>query len=361
MSSLKRWIRASCPAQRASCKNQGFLHRRPATCGGGAHPVPGYSLVPFHGSRSRGARWTTRIRTALLLALAALPFAGHAGTCTHQGVELQVLGSGGPELEDHRASSSYLIWQDGRPRVLIDSGGGSALQFGRAGAHVSQLDAILFTHLHIDHTADFPALIKSSYFEERHRPLPVYGPIGNPAFPTTTEFVADLFDPKHGAWRYLGDFVAGADDGYKLAAHNVSLGEHEVRVIYTSPDLTASATRVIHGGVPALAWRIDTGGKAIVFSGDTNGNNGNLEVLAKDADLFVAHNAIPEGETGVVRELHMPPSVIGRIAHDAHVKSLVLSHRMLRSLGHEADTRARIAALYSGHISFADDLDCFTP
>lgn len=287
--------------------------------------------------------------------------AAHAGNCTHKGVELQVLGSGGPELEDQRACASYLIWQDGRPRVLVDSGGGSALQFGHAGAHVSQLDAIFFTHLHIDHTADFPALIKSSYFEERHRPLPVYGPSGNAAFPTTTEFIADLFDARHGAWRYLGDFVAGADDGYKLEPHDVSLGEHEVRTIFRSPDLTASATRVIHGGVPALAWRIETAGKIIVFSGDTNGNNGNLEILAQGADILVAHNAIPEEATGVVRELHMPPSVIGRIARAAHVKSLVLSHRMLRSLGHEADTRARIATAYSGPIHFADDLDCFTP
>src|ERR1700716_3577372 len=41
-----------------------------------------------------------------------------------QGVALQVLGSGGPELQDKRASSSYLIWRAGVPRVLIDSGGG---------------------------------------------------------------------------------------------------------------------------------------------------------------------------------------------------------------------------------------------
>jgi ribonuclease BN (tRNA processing enzyme) len=96
-----------------------------------------------------------------------------------------------------------------------------------------------------------------------------------------------------------------------------------------------------------------------VFSGDTDGNNGNLEILANDADLFVAHNAIPEGETGAARELHMPPSVIGHIAGTAHVKALVLSHRMLRSLGHEVETRARIAAAYSGPVTFANDLDCF--
>jgi ribonuclease BN (tRNA processing enzyme) len=296
---------------------------------------------------------------ALITAIALTPLTASAASCTRKGVELQVLGSGGPELEDRRASTSYLVLQDGRPRLLVDSGGGSALQFGRSGAHVSQLDAIFFTHLHIDHTADFAALIKSSYFEERDRPLPVYGPVGNDYFPTTTEFVAALFDRKHGAYRYLADFVSGGDGGYSLVAHDVTVGEHEVRTIYRTPDTVAAATKVIHGGVPALAWRVELGGKVLVFSGDTNGNNGNLELLAKDADVFVAHNAIPEGETGVARELHMPPSVIGRIAAAAKVKSLVLSHRMLRSLGHESETRAKIAVLYSGPIAFADDLDCF--
>ena len=224
---------------------------------------------------------------------------------------------------------------------------------------MSQLDAIFFTHLHVDHTADFAALIKSSYFEDRNRPLPVYGPIGNDYFPATTEFVADLFDRKHGAYRYLADLVSGGDGGYHLVAHDVTLQEHEVRVIYRSSDTVVSATKVIHGGVPALAWRVELGGKVIVFSGDTNGDNGNLELLAKDADVFVAHNAIPEGETGAARELHMPPSVIGRIAATAKVKSLVLSHRMLRSLGHESQTRATIATLYPGPVAFADDLDCF--
>ncbi len=270
-----------------------------------------------------------------------------------------MLGSGGPELEDQRASTSYLLWLDGRPRILIDSGGGSALQFGRSGAHVSQLDAILFTHLHIDHTADFPALIKSSYFEERKEPLAVYGPTGNDSFPPTTEFVADLFDRQHGAYRYLADFLAGGDGGYKLIVHDVSLPARAVRTIFRAKDIAATATPVIHGGVPAVAWRVTLGGKNIVFSGDTNGDNGNLEHLAKDADLFVAHNAIPEGATGVERQLHMPPSVIGRIANVAKVKSVVLSHRMLRTLGHEAQTREEIAKKFSGPVTFADDLDCF--
>jgi len=76
-------------------------------------------------------------------------------TCGSQGVAVQVLGSGGPELQDKRASSSYLVWEDGRPRVLVDAGGGSALRFGESGAQMSQVDVILFTHYHVDHSGDF--------------------------------------------------------------------------------------------------------------------------------------------------------------------------------------------------------------
>jgi ribonuclease BN (tRNA processing enzyme) len=302
---------------------------------------------------------TRSIIIALLGLSAVILNAAAAAACNGRGVELQVLGSGGPELEDERASSSYLVWQDGRPRILVDSGGGSALRFGQAGAHVAQLDAILFTHLHIDHSADFPALVKSSYFEQRSRDLPVYGPIGNEDFPSTTEFVADLFDAKRGAYRYLGDFLTGNDGGYSLRAYDVEVHGREVRVLFRSAGLTAAATQVIHGGVPALAWRVTVGGKNIVFSGDGNGDNGNLEVLARDADLFVVHNAIPEGETGGARQLHMPPSVIARIAKIARARRVVLSHRMLRTLGRESETRSVIASLYSGPVTFANDLDCF--
>ncbi len=295
----------------------------------------------------------------MLSASALPPTVVAANTCTGRGVEVQVLGSGGPELEDKRASSSYLVWQDGRPRILVDSGGGSALRFGAAGAHVAQLDAILFTHLHIDHSADFPALIKSSYFEERRLPLPVYGPPGNQVFPSTTEFVADLFDRKRGAYRYLADFVDGKDGGYELRAHDVSLEAREIRTVFRARELAVAATQVIHGAVPAVAWRISLGARTIVFSGDTNGDNGNLELLATGADLFVAHNAVPEGETGAARQLHMPPSVIGGIARAAGVGRIVLSHRMLRTLGRESETRSVIATVYSGPVTFADDLDCF--
>jgi ribonuclease BN (tRNA processing enzyme) len=127
--------------------------------------------------------------------------------CGSSGLAVQVLGSGGPESQDKRASTSYLIWQDGKAKVIFDAGGGSALRFGESGAQMSQPDVFLFSHFHVDHSSDFPALIFSSWFEDRTRPLPVYGPPGNDFMPSTKEFVSDMFSDPHGAFRYLSDLV----------------------------------------------------------------------------------------------------------------------------------------------------------
>jgi ribonuclease BN (tRNA processing enzyme) len=282
-----------------------------------------------------------------------------AQSCGSTGLAVQVLGSGGPEMQDKRASTSYLIWDHGRATVIMDAGGGSALRFGESGAQMSQVDVILFSHFHVDHSGDFPALVFSSWFEDRKRPLPVYGPPGNEFMPSATEFVRDLFSEPRGAWRYLSELVEPSTKGtYTLEAHDVMAGSTPA-LVFRNSKMSVYAVRVIHGAFPSLAWRVEMGGKRIVFSGDTNGDGDGLTQLAFDADLFIAHNAVREGATGVERRLHMPPSVIGTIAGNAHVKRLVLSHRMLRTLGTETETEAEIRSHFSGPIAFANDLDCF--
>ncbi len=68
--------------------------------------------------------------TALAVLFAATSIAANSPatvpppTCGTNDVAVQVLGSGGPEMKG-RASSGYLIWQQGKARVLIDTGGGS--------------------------------------------------------------------------------------------------------------------------------------------------------------------------------------------------------------------------------------------
>jgi ribonuclease BN (tRNA processing enzyme) len=304
----------------------------------------------------------TRAKAAatLLAGIGWLLPSAHADTaCSRKGLQLQVLGSGGPEVQDKRASSSYLIWRDGKARVLIDAGGGAALRFGESGAQMEDLNFILLSHLHVDHTADLPVLFMSSYFGQRTHPLPLFGPGGNGQFPATTVFISDLFAPARGAYRYLGNYLSGHDDGYRLQPHNVQLAAHQMRQVAAREGIGISATTVIHGSAPALAWRVDLDHRSVVFSGDGNGDNGNLQKLADGADLLVIHNAIPEATDGPPRALHMPPSLIGAIAKAAHAHRLVLSHRMLRTLGREPETLSFISRNYAGPVAFANDLDCF--
>src|SRR5277367_5612370 len=159
-----------------------------------------------------------------------------AQTCGSTGLAVQVLGSGGPETQDKRASTSYLIWLNGSARVILDAGGGSSLRFGESGAQMSQPDVFLFSHFHIDHSSDFPALIFSSWFEDRKRPLPIYGPSGNDFMPSTTEFVHALFADPHGAWRYLSELVEPGQGSYQLQPHNVASSSTPI-LIFHNPNM----------------------------------------------------------------------------------------------------------------------------
>jgi ribonuclease BN (tRNA processing enzyme) len=165
-----------------------------------------------------------------------------------------------------------------------------------------------------------------------------------------------------GAYRYLGEFISPlGKTTYKLRPYDVALKGVSTTAIFSNERLRVDAAPVNHAQVPALAWRVEIQGKRITFSGDMNGESGNLEKLAKDSDLLIAHHAIPEDAGVVEHNLHMPPSVIGRIAHTARVRSLVLSHRMLRTLGKEDVTLALIRKQYDGPVAFANDLDCYRP
>jgi len=278
--------------------------------------------------------------------------------CRGAGAELQVLGSGGPELLSGRSSSGYLIWLDGKARLLMDAGGGTALRFHQSGADFADLDAIALSHLHVDHSADLPALVKAGYFSSRDRDLPIFGPAEGWLMPSTEVFLNRLLGPG-GAYAYLAHYLDPPGGGaYALRPATVSPGDSTASP-FRNDHFGLSAVAVPHGPLPALAWRAEVGGHAVVFTGDTSGRGDQLAELARGAQVLVAHLAIPEGVGGTARNLHMPPSVIGRIAERAGVGRLILSHRMRRTEGNEASSLEAIRRHYTGPVDFADDLDCY--
>ena len=171
--------------------------------------------------------------------------------------------------------------------------------------------------------------------------------------PSTKDFIDRLFEDGDGAWQYLGDHLDGSAS-LQLKSHDVDESK-KVKVIYAQDGIRITAVSVHHGIIPAVAYRVDVGGKSITFSGDMNGDYHTLESLAKDTDILVAHNAAPKGASGVATQLHMTPNIIGQIAKKAQPKKLVLSHRMLRTLGKEKETKREIHRYYKGKVYFAND------
>ncbi len=263
-------------------------------------------------------------------------------------IEFEVLGSGGPEI-DGRASTSYLLWIEDKARLMVDMGSGSMLRFEQSNAKLEDLEAVVLTHLHIDHSVDLPAFIKAGYFSSRKQSLDIIGPQGNAYFPSINEFIHILFG-EHGAYRYMQDVLTQESDSFTIVPLTVSTS---MRKEYG--DFSLEMVEVHHGIVPALAVKIIIGQKSIVISGDTNNANHRLEKLAKDADLFVAHHAIPQSTNGYAAQLHMSPAIIGAVAKKAHVKKLLLTHRMNRTIGHEKQTLREIKKNYKGKVIFAED------
>ncbi len=280
----------------------------------------------------------------------------HSQSCDEQNIKLQVLGSGGPELTDGRVSSSHLIWVDGKATVLIDTGGGSAQQFEQAGGKIKDLQAILLTHLHVDHSVDLPTYVKGSFFTDRSQNLWVMGPKGNELMPDTSAYLNDLFGPGN-VYGYLSNYwLSETTSTYKIKAIDAPLGHHKIQQHPINEHITASSIGVHHGPISAVAWRVDIGSCAITFSGDMSNQYTSLEKLAAGSDLLVANNAIEESATGVARKLHMPPSEIAEIASKAQVKKLLLAHFMNRSLPHQKQTVKAIKKSYKGRVVLAEDL-----
>jgi len=281
-------------------------------------------------------------------------------SCTESGVALQILGSGGPIADDGRASSGYLVWIDGKSRFLIDAGGGVFLRFAEAGGNFSELDFIGISHFHADHSADLAALLKSGNFANRERDLPISGPSGDGPFPSLHGYLNSLLSSDNGAYAYLSGYLDGSRGLPLLDQNEVDPTLNGAARVFTDAgsDVSIDALNVPHGIVPAIAYRIQIGDKSIVFASDQNGSSKEFLDFAKNASVLVMHMPVPEGVTGTARKLHAPPSVIGKIAAQAEVGQLVLSHFMARSVSNLDGNVALIRSRFEGPVLTANDLDC---
>jgi ribonuclease BN (tRNA processing enzyme) len=111
-------------------------------------------------------------------------------------------------------------------------------------------------------------------------------------------------------------------------------------------DLTIKTAPVNHIA-SSLAYRLEFGGRSVVYSGDTDWSDSLID-LARGADLFILEASNPDKVPG-----HLTPGEAGRLAAQAEVTRLVLNH--IYPPGDEVDLVAAAGQSFTGEIMIADD------
>jgi ribonuclease BN (tRNA processing enzyme) len=290
-----------------------------------------------------------------LLALISICSDASAQSCVANPVAVQILGSGGPRINPDRASTSYVLWIGTQARILVDMGGGAFLRFGQSQAKLSDLSLVAISHLHPDHVSDLPALLWLSH-QLRKDPLPIVGPSGNDVAPSFPTFLSRLFDEKNGAFQVLGPTLGAPQGklggGIRLDVGVVDVTKAEPSTVFDRDGVTVTALGIPHGNMPTLAYRVQTRGVSIVFSSDQTGTNPRFVEFAKGANIMIMHLAIP---AGAVHPIHAAPAVVGRVAQDAGVGRLIVSHIGLFDIDAAV---AELKKFYTGPVTVAADLQC---
>jgi ribonuclease BN (tRNA processing enzyme) len=174
------------------------------------------------------------------------------------------LGSGG------RYNTCFHVTGTG-VNFLIDCGASSLPALKREGIARDDIDLILITHFHGDHFGGLPFLLLDAQFTRRTRPLVIAGPQGIEM--RLTQVMEALFEHS-----------SRTKPRFELSV--VALKPEETRSFGA---VNVTPYPVVHGesGGPFLAYRIETEGRIITYSADSEWTE-TLIPAARDADLFIA-------------------------------------------------------------------------
>lgn len=263
------------------------------------------------------------------------------------GTTLVLLGTqGGPNVNLARSQAANAVLVQGRP-YLIDCGYGALRALVQAGIPYNDITSVFLTHLHDDHTTDVAALLSHKWTGGRAQATTVHGPAGTRTFiEAAVAYLganAEIRIVDEGREQRPGDLFRGVELSVASGPAQVFRDDRvTVRAVENTHYPERARNRMPYR---SLAYRFDTASRSIVFSGDTAYSKG-LVALAQNADLFVceamdvalhaqlsraaeAEEAKTGNQNSVARhivETHSTTEDVGRMASDANVKTVVLTH-----------------------------------
>jgi ribonuclease BN (tRNA processing enzyme) len=267
---------------------------------------------------------------------------------------------GGPAIRPGSNMPTSILMSMAGQQILVDAGLGAARAVCDQGVALTDLDAILITHLHSDHYLELGPLLHTAWTAGLKAPLPVWGP---PALA-----------------RYWTAFLAAMEDDIRLRIEDEGRPDLadlvDIRAIDPARSLGIGPVQVTamenhHPPIrPSFAFRFEAGGGAVVLSGDTAALP-EMVAFARGADLLVHEAMLPEGVDALLAKLpvsdarlrhhilrsHTTAEEAGRIATEAGVARLALHHFVPDGLPSvtEADWEAAVRRSWTGPLILGRD------
>lgn len=296
-----------------------------------------------------------------------------------EGTSLVLLGTqGGPNFRIQRKECANAIVIDGRI-YIVDCGYGALGRLLEAGLNYREVGNIFLTHLHDDHTSDVAALLSHQWTGGRNEETLVIGPYG------TENLVSAAID-----YFRANTEIRLVDEGRFTLPTDIFFGRDIEATtapteVFADDLVTVSSVENTHfpdsarDAVPyrAVSYRFDSRDRSITISGDTAYSE-NLIRLAEGCDVFVcevieaqttranfdarvaagAYADNPEGVWKHIIETHTTTEDAGRMAAEAGVGTLVLTHLLPGALMDVPDETylEGIRQHFDGEVIIGEDL-----
>ena len=303
-------------------------------------------------------------RYAIITVAILLTFGGQAKISNAQeyDIKLTFLGTGAPRPSPKRYGPSILL-EAGDTKLLVDAGPGMRQRIFQAGGFelLTDIDTVLITHLHFDHTIELPNLWLTGWLFGRKKNMQVYGPEGTEEFMNHFEQAFD-WDLRY---RYLTNVhVEGSDlittdiePGVFYNKNGVKITAFDVAHLPMDPD-----TEELLGLEGAtFGYRVDYKGRSVVFSGDTRSLPGSKIIeISKGVDVLVHETQIPyPGDSkeaklaNVSMIVHSSPEQVAYVFNETRPR-LGIYHHIIPP----ETTRDELLGMtdYDGRMEVAEDL-----
>ncbi|MEU2260501.1 ribonuclease Z [Streptomyces sp. NPDC019645] len=288
--------------------------------------------------------------------------------------ELVVLGTASQVPTRHRNHNGYLLRWDGEG-ILFDPGEGTQRQMLRAGVAAHDIDRICVTHFHGDHSLGLAGVIQRINLDQVPHPVTAHYPASGQRFferlryATAYRETVRLAEAPVTAGGILAETPSYTLEarrldhpvesfGYRLTEHDgrrmlpERLAAHGIK----GPDVGRIQREGALGGVALEDVSEVRRGQRFAFVMDTRLCDGARE-LAEGCDMLVIESTFLDEDVALATDHgHLTAGQAARVARDAGVRHLVLTHFSQRYSEPDEFERQARAAGFEGELSVAQDL-----